>query len=776
MKEGILGMVSVLILSFCILPSAARGEDKIPLKIQQVPPQQTEQVRIPGTDPSTCSVLRLKNGSMWVLDGARVFQLTGSEITRLPDLPEARFHAGLAEYRNCLFVVGGSRTAGGPPVADVFSCSLEGKPDWVKHPPLPQGGRLDPLVSEVYNELVIAGGLDSGGKPTVDVFGYSPVPREGHVDKGYEKRKDSPIPLDGKTGVVRTGQSHLLVSDGKKIAVFHDVTDTWVDLGTLGQEVLGGMWRAGSSNREWILDNGKTANSVFFDNGANRLPVWDYLVIVLYFVLVTAIGLFFSRRQKNAADFALGGQRIKWWAAAIGIMASHTSAVSFMAIPAMIGCTSLVFFGQVLFIIPGILVAAFVTYPLFRRLNLISTYEYLESRYGLSLRLMGSALAISGTIFVRLSIVILLPSLAISTLTGIPTQVSVLLIGLVTTLYSSFGGFEAVVWTDVVQGILLVVGFVVIAACAYANIPGGMHTIVSCGLEADKLRLFITKWDFALPVIWIHVAGMVFGWMTFASDQATAQRISCTPLKDVRKLSYLSGACICFISFAVACIGILLFVYFKNAPAMLDPMMQNDQVVPLFVLKKIPVGITGVIIATLFAGSMATISAGINTCAVLFGEDFMKRFKKDLSSRAELRIMQGTSLFVGLFATAMAYYLINAKTPFLSQLNVELGAMFGGAFAGVFALGMFTRRTHEIGAIVGIVCGAAVPVALKFQIIGPLHWLAWGLAGTISCMVFGYLASILIPWKRKNLTGLTIFDQLPADKQRLADAKLEAGR
>ena len=702
------------------------------------------------------------DGTLWRIDGTRVFQSDSQRVLReLPPLPEARFRAGIAEFGGELYVIGGSSSPEGEPLTTLLSCPLEGGAGWRRHPDLPGGGVLEPQACAVYNELVIAGGIDASGRPTAEVWGYSPVPREGHTEKGYERRADCPVPVTSASPAVRTGQSHWMIASGGKLLLFHDVTDTWLEFAMLDQPIPGGFWRPGASGREWILDNGTEARSVLFDNSQELLPFWDYVVIVLYFVVVAAIGVFFSRRQKNASDFALGGQRIKWWAAAISIMASGVSAVSFMAIPAMIASTSLVFTASSILILPGIAVAAYVTYPLYRRLNITSTYEYLENRYGVTLRLVGSALAIMGQIFARMSVVILLPALAISPLTGISTGLCVLLIGVVTTLYSSAGGFEAVIWTDVIQGLLILVGFLTVGAVAYCCLPDGMNTLVECGLEADKFRLFMTNWDFSLPVIWITVIGTVIGWTTFASDQVTAQRITCTPLKDVRKLSLLSGLLGFIVAVMAGGIGVILFACYKSDPGLLDPAMQNDQMVPLFILKRVPVGITGVIVATLFAASMSTISTSVNTCAVLFGEDFVKRFRKNLSSRAELRAMQAMSLFSGFFGTGMAYYLIHSETPSIQQLNVELGALFGGGFAGVFALGMFTRKTHELGAIVGILCGAVVPFLLKFYFVGSLHWTVWGIAGVLSCMVFGYLASLVIPWKRKPLTGLTIFDQMP---------------
>ncbi len=695
----------------------------------------------------------------WTVNGKNVSK---GKLT-LPPLPMALSDAGVGEFNGELYVIGGVNQDTGKLSAELWSIPLEDEPGrtWKRHPDLPYPVK-SPLIQSFYNEIVIIGGVNEKGELLNTVYSYSPIPREGHEKAGYIKHEDCPEKISGEIApVVRTGQSHLLTAVGKQLLLFHNLTSRWLPCGMLDCEVPGAFFRPGDNEREWILDNGKIARKVFFDNSNELLPFWDYLVIGLYFVVVALVGMFFAKRQKNANDFALGGQRIKWWAAGISMMASGVSAISFMAIPAMIASTSLVFTAGIIFMLPGMLVAAYVTYPLFRRLNITSTFEYLENRYGLILRLAGSFLAISFQIFARMSVVILLPAIAVSAMTGISVGVCVLLIGGVTTLYSSAGGFEAVIWTDVVQGILIIVGFIAVGVIAYFNVPGGIDGIMEAGRAGDKFVLFMTGFDFSLPVVWISIIGMVLGWMTFASDQTIAQRISCTPLKDVRKLSYIYTILGVLVALMSGAIGVMLFAYFRSSPEMLDPVMVNDNMVPIFILKRVPVGITGIIIATLFAASMSTISTSVNTAAVLFGEDFIKRFCKKLTSKQELYFMQGMSLFSGLFGTAMAYYLISAKTPAIQQLNVELGALFGGGFAGVFALGMFTRRTHELGAIIGIIAGAVVPLLLKFYLVGVLHWSVWGIVSTLSCMVIGYLASLIIPWKHRDLRGLTIFDQIP---------------
>lgn len=664
----------------------------------------------------------------WKIDRTKVFKVdsSGKIIRVLPPLPVSRQNAAAVEAWDQLWVIGG-RDENNKISDSLYSIALKAeKPAWQINQPLPQGARENAAAAYSFNEIVIAGGKDENGNLTKDVWGFSPRPREGHTTRGYEKRTNAPWTLNGDIAPLATGQSHLLFVNGKKLALFHDVTDTWIMLPELPEAIESGRWEKIDSST-WRLDNGQKACAINFDESENRLPLLDYIVIVLYFLAMIAVGIIFAKRQKVADDFALGGQRVKWWASAMSIMASGTSAVSFMAIPAFIACTTVVNFAGMGLLIATALCCAYITYPLYRKLNITSTFEYLENRYGVFLRLVGSALAILAQLFARMSVVILIPALAISSLTGISVEWCVILLGVVTTLYSSFGGFEAVVYADVIQGVMMLGGLFLIAIIALINIPGGIPQIWETSMNADKLNLAIMSFDPALPNFWFVLLGTIIAQMSFASDQIMAQRIRCVPEKDIKKLAFMTWGTIGLNSLLVIIVAVLLFVFFKFNPEILSPVMQNDEMIPVFILKKIPQGITGMVIAALFAASMSTISTSVNTCAVLFCEDFVRRFKKDLNDTQELFVMQGMSIFSGLFGTCMAYYLISSKTPFLSQLNVELGAMLGGGFAGVFALGMFTRRAHEAGAIMGILISASIPVLLKLYAGTAIHWSAWGL-------------------------------------------------
>lgn len=715
----------------------------------------------------------------------------------LPPLPAPVMLAGATIHRSTvhhfLYILGGVHTLDATEASALMyemrlSDLEEGEAVWQSQPDMPFGGRVAPTVIETYNEVVVVGGYTfTGGQaltPTASTWGYSRVPRDGHVTQGWEQRADfySPVAFPAAS---KTGQSHLTLVGGdsaggslaellhgtkaqallSQVLAFHDPTDTWHAIGATSMPTVGGALLEVTSESYILVDaqttNGQVVASVTMDflRTTKRVSWIDWLVIAAYFAIVAWIGFRFAKKQSNAESFALGNRSVKWWASAISMMATGVSTISFMAIPALVACIGFATQGPMIFSLIGVVLSAFFTYPMLRRLKITSTYEYVEQRFGLSLRLLGSFNSIIVQMMGRIGIVVMLPALAISTMTGIDPWISILVMGLLTTLYSTAGGFEAVIWTDVVQGILMLIGFTAIGVMAFANINGGWDAFISYGTELDRLRFWITEWDVRVPMVWFSVLGFILGFMAFASDQATAQRVLAIPLKDVRKLAFLSGSFGVIIAYMAGAVGLGLFGFFKSNPEYLSPVMKNDQMVPLFIVSKIPVGLSGLLLATLFAASMSTISSSVNVCAVLFGEDFYKRFRKGATSKEEMRVMQVVSLLTGLIGTGIAIWLLNMDLPTLWESFMRIMAFVGGGFAGVYILGMFTQRTHELGAIIGVISSFGCAYYLNIAHIG-VHWSALSVLVVTSCVATGYLSSLIIPWKRKNLVGLTVWDQI----------------
>lgn len=732
---------------------------------------------------------------------SRVFSLEWKEgtliETALPDLPEPLMLAGLGVHRSTsyyyLYVLGGVGSETATEASDrVYELELpkneQEVSSWQQMDAMPFGPRVLPAVVETYNELVVFGGyeLSKDGRlnPVDTCWGFARIPRDGHAEEGWEVRAPVPIAL-ARPAFSKTGQSHITVVGGdtasgtlaellagKKAAAplsnvwfFHDPTSVWHPIGEVEHPGFGGAFSS-VSNSVYVLAGARDATGKVlpatqftFEVSTKKLQWPDWIMLGLYFAVVAAIGWHFAKKQTGAESFALGNRNTKWWAAGISLMASGVSTISFMALPALTACTGLATKGPLMFMIVGMVVSAFVTFPILRRLKITSTFEYIEQRFGVGLRMLGSFNSIVSQMMGRIGIVVMLPALAISTMIGLDPWISILAMGLVTTIYSAAGGFEAVIWTDVVQGLLLLFGFMTIGLLAFLNIDGGWSTLMEYGHELNRLNLFLVKPDVRIPNMWYAIVGFTLQTMAFASDQVTAQRVLSIPMKDVRKIAFMAGFFGLFTALLSGAVGFMLFGFFKNNPGFLNPIMENDQMVPIFIVNKIPVGLAGLILATLFAAAMSTVSSSVNVCGVLVGEDFYKRLVKNVTPKQEMRMMQAVTLISGGLGTGMALWLLTMDLPTLWESFTRIMAYIGGGFGGIYILGMFTRRTHELGAILGVIVSFFMAYYLNHSELN-VHYSALGLMITGSCIIVGYFSSLILPWRRKPLRGLTIFDQI----------------
>jgi solute:Na+ symporter, SSS family len=619
------------------------------------------------------------------------------------------------------------------------------------------------VVKSNYGMLHIIGGtLASDGSVTDACYGWRSKPLDGTAEDGWLKLSSIGQKIVEADAFV-TGQAHIGLygrvadSGGKQntLLIYHSITDTWVSAINTASSFNGGS--------AVKIDDG----FLFTGTPGNRLPliktkptvgnlkIADYVVMGVYFSFLAGIGAFFARKQDNTEEFALGGRKIKWWAAGISMFATGASSISFMAIPTQVYRTSLIWIAPMLVVIPYYFVQAYLLFPLLRRLNIISTYEYLQRRFHPMLRLLASFQCIAFQTFGRISIVMLLPSLAISAATGLNVYLSVLLMGVLTTLYTTFGGFEAVIWTDCLQGLLMIGGGALMIWFAISGLPGGAPQFLDIGGQYDKFNLFIGGWDITLALGSFLIIQQLIGLFAQTADQPVIQRVFSIPMNDVRKLSATFALFGILIAVVVQFMGLSIFSYFHTNPEKLDPLMTNDQIVPLFVIQTLPVGVSGLIIAAIFAASMSTLSSSINSVSALISEDFFCRFKKNATDKQQLFVMKASSLIVGLFGTATALFMASLNITSIFQLWFEICALIGGGFVGMYFLGMFTKRANSAGAVTGALFSVVCTIMVKIFI--PIHWSTYATIAVISCVLVGYIVSIIYPSQERDLTGLTVY-------------------
>ncbi len=708
--------------------------------------------------------------------------MNGAELlqTELPSLPRPLMMAGAGFFddqaEKQLYVVGGTTTAlpGGASAAVWRYTFGVPEPNWQEMPAMPGGARLLPGIACFYNDVLVFGGFAVEGQGTLRSLARAEAYRWKRVDgttfTGWRALPPMPAAV-AAPAVMQTGQVHVAVAGGisagkgdawprldgagsADIFVFHDVTETWVRKGLLPAAALQPV--AIRQEDGWALVSAPAVFDMAVRRTVRSLGALDYLGLFGYFAIVSCAGLWFSRKQTGSESFALADRKIPWWMAGISMFATGASSISFMAIPAQSFRTSLIWSFPFLMLIPLFFLEAYVLYPLIRRLRITSTFEYLERRFHPSLRYIASAQAITLQTFGRMNMVMLLPALAIHAVTGMNVYYSVLLMGAVTTAYTVKGGLKAVILTEVIQGITMLVGVSLIFGLAVSAVPGGFAGFVATGRQFGRFTPAIWSWDYTMPVIWILVLTPLINKVAIAADQPTIQRVFATPLRDVRKVAAMFVFCGVVISFAVTLAGVAVFTYFHAHPEKLDIAMTNDQVIPLYIVQRLPLGIAGLIIASLFSAAASALAGSMNSVAILFTEDFYRKLKKDVGDRERLITMKVASAAAGMVATGCAMYMAGLNQRSLFQTWNEMLALLGGGFLGIYVLGTYTRRANSMGAFTGAVASIVATVLVKKYT--PVHWYAYLPIAVATCVVIGYLVSLITPRQNKDLTGLTIFD------------------
>ena len=636
----------------------------------------------------------------------------------------------------------------------------------IEHQPVPLGELRGQNIPGLGPEFSPVAGAALEGEFFVvasDPAG-APVLWRYSAKKIWERRAAPPAKILGAAQAV--GQSHVLFVSSSKTGIleiygYHTITDTWASFGTWPtqsdvEHVFG--WGNGFIVTTRNAAGGHTNTQLELTTAKRGLLVVDYIVIIIYLGVVAGIGLYFYLTgKKDTANFFVAGRKIPWWAAGLSLYATGTSAISYIAIPAKSYATNWLYLAQNVITFVGSIYVAFVIVPLVRRLNLMSVYEYLEMRFHPAVRLMASFICIVQHLAGRMSIVLLLPALALSAVTGISVATSILIMGVITTIYTVLGGMKAVIWTDVLQ-VFVMIGGAIFAMTWLIRGAGGLANVTRIALADHKTHMFDWSFDFSIPNVWTFLLILVVGTLTWPQDQVMTQRILSTKDdKAARGSLFMLTAIALPGSFMFFSLGTLLYAFYKVNPGGLNPLLTTDQTFPQFIAAELPPGVTGLIIAGVFAASMATLSSNINSIATLVSVDFYERYAKKPTPAKSVLLAEWTTVVTGILGTGLALYLSTLDVKSLWDKFIELMALFGGGFAGIYALGMFTRRANWQGCIIGIIASVVLTVLTKLYT--QIHVLMYVVISIGACMIFGYMGSLLFPASTKSLQGLTIYDR-----------------
>lgn len=698
----------------------------------------------------------------------------GKEWERLPDFPgRPRVQPAAAVQNNattaCFYLVGGFAPVDGNQPAQAHTDG------WCYNPTLKQWTKMADIAPHGRTEaMTLSGsfGIASGCAHIVFVGGVNKARFERAVnmplliaqaEQTYKKYHT--LAAQREVERLHAEQAQYMFQPeawygfNNELVIYHTITNTWV---TESQSPL--LARAGAAivkcGSEWVVVNGEVKPGIrSADVTAIKMVMrpsfgWlNWVVLIAYLVGMVLLGYYFMRRGGDADDFFKGGGRIPWWAAGISIYATMLSAITYMAYPAKAYATDWTYYPMLV----TILIVSFpvIKYylPFFRRLNVTSAYEYLERRFNAPTRLMASALFIIFMV-ARMALVLYLPSLALTAVTGINLYICIVLMALVTIVYCTMGGVEAVVWGDVVQGFILVGGALFAVVYLIGGTEGGAEGFWQIGMADHKFRLFNWSFDYRSATFWVIIlGGMANNLISYTSDQTVIQRYLTT--KDeagARRSILLNGVMSVFVSIAFFAIGAGLYTFFKTHPAELDfTMAKADTIFPFFMMSQLPQGLAGLLIAAIFAATMSTISSNINSVATAFSVDFYKRFRPSATDKATLTVARRTCIVAGVLGMGIA--LLMATWEILSLLDFfqEILGLLSSGLGGLFLMGIFFPRIGGRAALVGFVSGVVAVFLTRY--LTDASFLLYGCIGLVTSVLVGYVCSFVLK-SHKSLDGL----------------------
>ena len=740
----------------------------------------------------------------------------GCKIEHLPDLPEPLSMGAAAANGTKVYVVAQKKVWS----LDVAK-ALEADPairksaEWSAVAELP-GPAREQHVAAIQNgdqkekRLVVYGGFDVATKqPLHDGYALilSQLSPSSQSSPSSCWRTLAPLPENTTTigsAFLPSGHQHILLVGGfgekgwidraingstetdpvklgwqRKILAYNCVTDAWCEYGELAPGdsprcgAAAGI-KPGKTPEQYtlILAGGEVAPmkrtdavSVASFRKTGKFGATAWAVVGVYALLMVAMAVYFIRKKKDENDYFRGGNRIPWYVAGMSIFATMLSSITFIAIPTQAYLQDWRYFVMAFFIIGMAPVAIYYYLPFFCRLGITSAYEYLEKRFNLGVRLFGSA-AFVVFMVCRVAVVTLLPAIALNAVTGISIDACILICGILTMIYCSLGGLEAVIWSDFVQGIVLMGGAVsVLVLLILKTGPDGAHlsTFWNVATSCEKTRMWDFRLLFSQPVFWVvAVQGLISNLSSYTSDQCVIQRYIATPDENATKRSlWFNGCMSVFAQVVFYGIGTALFAFYRTNPAAMDVTMpKGDSVLPIFMATEMPPWLAGLVIAAVFAATISTLSANLSSASTAVVTDFIKRFRPNIPGRAQIRCGQVCTYVVGVVGILAALTLARMESSALFDNFNKYIAMLTAGLTGLFFMGVFIPRIKGVAAILGLAANYFVCFSceiLHCDVFGlKFHPFLLGGIGLVVCVAVAYAASLVLRERGRDLAGLTL--------------------
>ena len=430
----------------------------------------------------------------------------------------------------------------------------------------------------------------------------------------------------------------------------------------------------------------------------------DYIIVFGATIFTIGVGAYFARRQKSADKFFSGGRNLPSWAVGFSIMATLVSSITFLAYPGAAYAGNWILLVQGLMVPIVLLFIIWFIVPLYRKTIGISAYEYFEKRFGFFARIY-SSIAFAFSHFTKMGSVMYLVALVLSTLLGVNIHTLIWVVGIAIIVPTLLGGLEGMVWMDVIQGNMLIVGGIVCALLMLFVPEGGPAAMFQIMADHNKISVGPFDWDFVrLTFVVIAINGIFYAIQKYGTDQTVVQRyLAAKSDKAAIKASLLGIGLTIPLWVMFMFVGSLLFAFYQLSPVPALPEgIVADGVFPYFIATQLPVGVKGFIIAALVAAAFSTINSDINCLSAVGVEDFYKRLKPNSTPAQQFRLAKILVITIGLAGLCVASIFAYMGGEGVLGLIFKLYAIFSAGIAGMFLLGLFSRRANKQGMYVGV--------------------------------------------------------------------------
>ena len=464
----------------------------------------------------------------------------------------------------------------------------------------------------------------------------------------------------------------------------------------------------------------------------------DAAVILAYLVGVTAWGAWLGRGQRGGTDYFLGSRSLPWVAVMLSVVATETSTLTFLSVPGVSYAGSLVFLQLTLGYLIGRILVSVLLLPAYYAGALTTAYQLLEKRFGLGARRFTSAIFMVTRLLAD-SVRLFATAIPLALITGWPYELSIAMIGALTVVYTYFGGIKAVVWVDALQMSLYLLGAGCAIVALHLLVPDGWGGVLASASAAGKLQVVDFSLDPTMPyTIFAGVfGGAIFTMASHGTDQLIVQRLlTCREQRDAQKALIGSGVVVIvqFLLFLMVGLGLWAFYQGRSFDS-------TDEIFPLFIIEELPPGLTGLLIAGVFAAAMSSLSSSINSLASASAYDYWAPFVG--AQDDEERILRAGKLFTLLWAGlliggAILFIPLSRRT---SAVEVALGiaSLVYGGLLGAFALGVFTKRPGQTAAMIGVGVGIGTVTLMRDL----MAWPWYVLVGSAVTLAVGSLVGLV---------------------------------